>query len=227
MNIKIKVFYSLFFFLVLTSCVGILLFQYLHFLQVAEERQIRSLHDNFITEVSTKGQSAVNIAATLASQPIVIESLQLNQREVLLHSQITTWEMLKTRFDVKQLQFHTPDIKSYLRMHAPEKYGDSLRDFRNTVVKVLETKQPVSGLERGVYGLGIRGVVPIFDSKKAETLGSVEIGFAFDGPFLEDFKAKYDVEVTVFIEGNNLALYNTTWRSAVQWPDLSAALRSA
>lgn len=108
-----KVFYSLFFFLVLISCIGILLFQYLNFLQIAEVRQIRSLYESFISEVSTKGQSAVNIAATLASQPIVIDSLKMDQRDALLQSQSSTWEMLKARFDVKQLQFHTPDVKSY------------------------------------------------------------------------------------------------------------------
>lgn len=86
--------------------------------------------------------------------------------------------------NVAQFQFHLPDSTSFLRLHKPEKFGDSLADFRFTVNVANETKQTVKGIEQGVAGYGLRVVVPV--SYQGEHLGTVEYGGGFDAVFLED-----------------------------------------
>src|SRR5690606_3172496 len=93
------------------------------------------------------------------------------------------------------------DITSWLRVHRPEKFGDDLSGFRSTVVATNQTGKPVSGLEFGVEGLGIRGISPVL--AQGRPLGSVEFGMSFGQPFFELFKQKYGVEIGLYlIDGN-------------------------
>ncbi|KWT84036.1 cache domain-containing protein [Candidatus Magnetominusculus xianensis] len=78
---------------------------------------------------------------------------------------------LKPEYGVKQFQFHTPPATSFFRVHKPEKYGDDLSSFRKTVTAVNTTKKPVSGLEAGREGLGLRIVYPVTEG--GSHIGSV------------------------------------------------------
>ncbi|MEO5360948.1 MAG: methyl-accepting chemotaxis protein [Nitrospirota bacterium] len=89
---------------------------------------------------------------------------------------------LKPEYGVKQFQFHTPPATSFFRVHKPEKYGDDLSSFRKTVTAVNTTKKPVSGLEAGREGLGLRIVYPVTEG--GCHIGSVEFGGDID-PILE------------------------------------------
>lgn len=62
---------------------------------------------------------------------------------------------------ISQIQFHLPDSTSFLRLHQPDKFGDSLKDFRFTVNQANENQEIVRGLEDGVAGFGFRVVAPI------------------------------------------------------------------
>jgi methyl-accepting chemotaxis protein len=93
--------------------------------------------------------------------------------------------VLKNDYDVRQFQFHLPPATSFLRVHKPEKFGDDLSGFRNTVLEVNQTKASLSGLEAGVAGIGIRGLAPI--SLDGRHLGSVEFGLSLHSGFVEKF----------------------------------------
>jgi methyl-accepting chemotaxis protein len=80
----------------------------------------------------------------------------------------------KSEFGIVQFQFHLPDATSFLRLHKPEKFGDNLSKFRKTVVEVASSKMPVTGLEVGKAGLGVRVVYPVFYNTKY--IGSIEFG---------------------------------------------------
>ena len=79
---------------------------------------------------------------------------------------------------VRQLHFHTPDSISFLRMHYPQRFGDSLNDIRPTVVEANRTLKPVVGFEGGRVVSGFRNVFPIVDGD--HHLGSVELSQAFE-----------------------------------------------
>jgi len=82
-------------------------------------------------------------------------------------------------------------------LHKLDKYGDDLSSFRATVVESNETEKVVKGLESGVAGYGIRGVVPVFYN--GTHIGTFEIGMGFDKQFLDDFKAVYGKETSIYI----------------------------
>lgn len=222
MRLRAKLFYNLLFFAILASCVGVLLWQHLKFLQQAEQRQLKGLYESFTAEISSKANSAVAVAAALAAQPQLNALFEQDKRAELISYLTPTWQRLRDDFNVEQLQLHTAQSESYLRMHAPEVYGDTLSSFRKTVVQAIESASAVSGLELGRYGIGIRGVVPLL-SAAAQPIGSIEVGFAVDDTWLQQFKAKHDAEISLFTYQNKLELLSSTQSQDLAWPDLSSA----
>ncbi len=103
------------------------------------------------------------------------EPEQKRLREMLYGALSPHYASLK-KFGFKQIHFHTPDNRSFLRLHAPAKYGDDLSGFRNTVAFVNQTHQKISGFEEGIASDGYRFVFPLYDEKGY--LSSVELSFS-------------------------------------------------
>jgi len=79
--------------------------------------------------------------------------------------------------DLRQLHFHTPDGRSYLRLHRPEKSGDDLLKARPLIERALRTRQLQQGFETGKLFHGFRYIYPL--EWEDEFLGAVEMGFSF------------------------------------------------
>ncbi|WP_026783408.1 methyl-accepting chemotaxis protein [Pleomorphomonas koreensis] len=84
---------------------------------------------------------------------------------------------------VDQFHFHEPSATSFLRLHKPEKFGDDLTQIRPLVVEANRSGKTVAGIESGVAGVGIRGVVPV--RGEGGPVGTVEFGFGFDQKFID------------------------------------------
>lgn len=80
--------------------------------------------------------------------------------------------------DVRQLHFHTPDNRSFLRFHSPHNSGDSLVASRPSVVEANRTRKPIFGFETGRVIIGFRNVFPIV--WQGQHLGSVELSQPFE-----------------------------------------------
>ncbi len=91
------------------------------------------------------------------------------------------------KMGVRQLHFHLPDNRSFLRFHKPSKYGDDLTDIRESIKLTNSQLKPHFGFEEGRIKNGFRYVFPVvtLDNKH---LGSVEISLTFTeiGRKLED-----------------------------------------
>ncbi|RLA03531.1 MAG: hypothetical protein DRQ47_04990, partial [Gammaproteobacteria bacterium] len=88
------------------------------------------------------------------------------------------YKRLKT-LNVRQLHFHLPDNRSFLRFHKPSKYGDDLTNIRFSIKQANGDLEALSGFEEGRIQNGFRYVFPIITSEK-EHLGSVEISIFFE-----------------------------------------------
>ena len=86
------------------------------------------------------------------------------------------------KFGVEILQFIDPDIKSFLRMHMPEKYGDDL-SFRKLLQKANNEKKKLIAAEAGRAGVGLRIVGPVFADNGY--IGLLEFGIPLKSEFLE------------------------------------------
>ena len=79
-----------------------------------------------------------------------------------------------------RLHFHLPPARSLLRVwNAKQNKSDDLRDFRETVLAISNTRQKIVGVEVGRGGFEIRGIAPIFTPEK-KYLGSVESLSSYD-----------------------------------------------
>lgn len=131
--------------------------------------------DLLVKEAERIASNNLALARVIASMESVKEAMGLQDRERLLGIVKPIVEAVgrDTRIPIK-VHFHIPPGKSFLRVWKPDKYGDDLRSFRNTVVEALTTGRSVKGIEAGRVGLAVRGVAPIFWGDK-KPVGSVEV----------------------------------------------------
>lgn len=177
-----------------------------------EKEELKTLYNIFTNEIKNKADMATVMAKEVALIPDVQKAFYEKDREKLKEMFIPVFRVLKEEGWVAQFQFHTPPATSFLRVHKPEKFGDDLSSFRFTVVKCNTEKVPVSGLEKGVAGFGIRGIVPVFYQGKH--IGSVEFGISFNDFFLEKLKSFYNSDFKVVIpdgSGNYKTLASTSF----------------
>ena len=120
----------------------------------------------------------------------VKDFIALDQREDLYKYLSKKYHLYASMYNIRQLHFHTPDNYTFLRMHKPSEYGDSLQNARQSVVWVNKHLEPFDGFEEGKLFNGFRYIFPLFDEDKKH-IGSVEVsfnGYAFVESYLESFQ---------------------------------------
>ncbi|MGE5506807.1 MAG: cache domain-containing protein [Actinomycetota bacterium] len=183
--------------LVVVGVVPLLLGQISSTIMRAETRELKGINDAFAAAVATASDSGAGMAWLVAGMPEVQQAFAAGDRDRLLGMFVPGFESLKTKVGVDQFQFHTPPATSFARVHLPKKFGDDLSGFRFTVLEANRTRQAVVGLESGVGGLGVRGVVPV--TAEGRAIGTVEFGMALGKPFVEAFKRRFGVDVAVLV----------------------------
>ena len=127
-----------------------------------------------------------NVRAIVDNQKVQ-ELFAKRDREGLYEYLLPTYGSMKAQFP--QAHFHLPDSTSFLRLNKPEKFGDSLKEFRFTVNEANRSQKTVKGIEAGVSGFGFRVVMPVF--YEGTHIGSFEFGREIEHDFLETLKESY------------------------------------
>ena len=163
------------------------------------ERRNEALHSGFQISLISSATNMQQIATYIANDVHVPESFlkgklavekegggpggeeAARMREALFDHVKPGWEKMQENYDVRQLHFHLgPGSLSFLRTHAPDKYGDRMDQVRFTVVNCNATQKPTKGFETGRVYSGIRGVVPVFATEpltgKKIHVGALEAG---------------------------------------------------
>ncbi|MBF0622298.1 MAG: response regulator [Magnetococcales bacterium] len=112
-----------------------------------------------------------------------------------------SWRVMTQRYDIRQLHFHlAPGDVSFLRIHAPHKFGDDLSPVRHTIVEANTHLIPTKGFESGRVYSGIRGVVPVFSTENGQKIhvGALEAGTSFQG-IVDTLKREMNLEVGVMM----------------------------
>jgi GAF domain-containing protein/HAMP domain-containing protein len=141
---------------------------------------------------------SLGLATEIANNPQVQAAFAAKDRKLLTEITLPTFEVVAKEFEVKQFQFIQPPAISFLRLHQLDKFGDDLSSIRFTVLEANATQKPVSGIEIGRGGLGIRGEVPIFYDGKH--LGVVDIGLDIGPSYLQKIKQQYGVDAQILLE---------------------------
>lgn len=193
---------SLLLFAVMSFIMPLVLSEFSRQIRESEQRELHKLYETAVANIVSSGQRAQAMATLISLTPEIQSNFAERDREALLQRTQPLFTRLKQDFAVQQFQFHTPPATSFLRLHRPEKFGDDLTAIRKTIVETNTQKQPLSGLEYGVEGLGIRGLVPM--TYQGQHTGSVEFGMSFGQPFFDNFKNAYQAEITLLLpkDGN-------------------------
>ncbi len=170
----------------------------------AENRELNTYYTQALEQLESEGRVAEMMSALIANIPDVQQSFAEGNRDQLAAMLVPSFKVLKKNkeYAARQFQFHLPPATSFLRVHKPKKFGDDLSSFRKTVVQTNSSKKPVRGLEKGVAGLGVRGMVPVFNA--GQHVGSLEFGMSFGQPFFDLFKQKTDIDLALHLvsDGN-------------------------
>jgi len=171
-------------------------------LSQAENRELESYYSQALSQLASEGRVAEMMSALVANIPDVQQGFADGNRDQLVDLLVPSFKVLKQNpeYAARQFQFHLPPATSFLRVHKPQKFGDDLSSFRKTVVKTNSSKKPVRGLEKGVAGLGVRGMVPVFN--QGSHVGSLEFGMSFGQPFFENFKQQTDIDLSLHLLSN-------------------------
>ncbi|PTM43482.1 methyl-accepting chemotaxis protein [Bosea sp. 124] len=172
-------------------------------------REMTSSQEMLATSLGSEARRALSMANTIASNAQIQALFAAGDRAGLAAATVPGFGALKSADGVTQLQFHLAPATSFLRVHRPEKFGDDLSSFRFTVVEANKTGQPIHGLENGVEGLGVRGVMPVRAGTRM--IGTVEVGLSFGQSFFETFKKASGSDIAFFVKtGDALAPFAST-----------------
>ncbi|WP_312842853.1 methyl-accepting chemotaxis protein [Stutzerimonas nitrititolerans] len=167
----------------------------------AERRELRSIVDNVSTAIASESLTAERLSALVASVPEVQQAMAGNDRQRLSELFVPGYQQLAKDYGLSQFQFHKAPATSFLRVHKPAQFGDDLSAIRQTIVETNSRQAPVRGVESGVAGLGIRGLVPV--RHEGRHVGSVEFGLSFGQAFFDTFKTRYGVDVGLVLRDAN------------------------
>jgi len=185
----------------LFSSIGTLLLVYIglssqqQLIRQEERREILDFYHLFLTRIGHKGDQALSMATIVAAIPRVQALLAERDLGALQTYAEPLYEELKQDFGIKQFHFHVLPGKSFLRVHAPDLYGEMI-SYRKAIMDVMKSGRGIASFEWGLTGLGIRGIVPVYHN--GALVGSFEIGYPFGKPFLEDLKKSWGPDITVF-----------------------------
>lgn len=178
----------------------------------AEKKELVNLFKSATAEIESEGRLATAMSYIISSVPEMTQAMAEGRRDDLAASTVPLFKELKKQYAVRQFQFHLPPATSFLRAHKEKKFGDDLSSFRKTILATNSTKKPVKGLEKGVAGLGIRGINPVF--YQGNHIGSIEFGMSFGQAFFDKFKKTYGVDIALHINRNNdFKTFGATLRS--------------
>jgi len=147
----------------------------------------QSLKANLQTEKELIQNIGIINTTLIADNKHIKDALKHSDRSMAIKELNIISNRFKNKTNIQHLKIHihTKDIKSFVRNWKLSKYGDDLKEFRKTIIKVKETLKPVFAFEVGRIGLTFRTIVPILDGTKY--LGSLEFIQAFDN-FSENFE---------------------------------------
>ncbi|WP_312962961.1 methyl-accepting chemotaxis protein [Stutzerimonas nitrititolerans] len=189
----------------------------------AERRELRSIADNVGTAIASESLTAERLSALVASIPEVQQAMAGNDRQRLSELFVPGYQQLAKHYGLSQFQFHKAPATSFLRVHKPAQFGDDLSAIRQTIVETNSRQAPVRGVESGVAGLGIRGLVPV--RHEGRHVGSVEFGLSFGQAFFDTFKKRYGVDVGLVLreENGSFKPFATTFQSGTLISDSQRA----
>ncbi|MET3998723.1 diguanylate cyclase [Marinobacterium sp. MBR-109] len=193
------------------------------------ERKADALQQSFELTLHEQENKMVLLASMIAADPVVQELFYHGSRMVLIEGGgkggeeasrlrqslfdrvAPAWQQMQEQHALRQLHFHLPPAKSYLRVHAPDHFGDDLSSVRPIIVNTNHTGKPQTGFEIGRVYSGIRGVTPVWYTRQDGSLahtGALEAGASVDS-VLTRLASMLDAELALLLSRSHVE--RTVW----------------
>lgn len=108
-----------------------------------------------------------------------IDELHKARQDVQLHLQ-DYWDGM-VDLGVRQLSvYFAPGVVNFLRMHRPDRYGDSLSGIRPLITNAFTSGVPTWGVDVARQGSGYRAVLPVManDDQRGGVIAVLEVGMS-------------------------------------------------
>lgn len=188
------------------------------------QRKAVSLQQSFELTLREQENKMVLLASMVAADPVVEELFHYGERmlqsegqsligddtarlrRALFERVAPAWQKMQEQHALRQLHFHLPPATSFLRIHAPDRFGDDLAALRPIITNTNELKTPQTGFEIGRIYSGIRGVVPVWYTRQDGTrthIGSLEAGASADS-LLNRLAPALNTELALLLNEENI-----------------------
>ena len=172
------------------------------FVDAAKQQQLHTVAELLRGKIRERTNFALALARSLGTSSRVLELVRKGDRNQLIKELNETFAELKGNHGVSVLQFNAADMIVFLRMHNLEKFGDDPSKRSEMIVVGTRRQLPQSGVEIGVAGVQLRGLVPIGDSQGP--LGTLEVGFSLQ-PVLQEVRDETGCDVVAGVDAEILS----------------------
>jgi len=118
----------------------------------------------------------ISIEQLFAERPELKTLLVTGDREGLLKTYLSYFNLLKSRLGVTHFYFHDTQLNNIVRLHQPNRFGDYID--RVTATESRAKGEVVSGMELGILGtFTLRVVMPV--KEQGKVIGYLELGTEF------------------------------------------------
>ncbi len=157
----------------------------------------------FDEAIEAKNSVGITNAIGISKNSAVVNGLISGDREGTLKSLKSLSKEYKehTKFGNIKIHVHDKEVRSFIRVWKPEKFGDDLSSFRKTILMVKETQKPLVAIEVGVGGLELRGIAPIISG--GEYAGSVEFMQGLNS-VITDLRKNFGTEIVIALDNRFL-----------------------
>ncbi len=141
------------------------------------EKEAKVGKDVLMSEINNVAHTHLKMAIILSEMNRVQEDIANKDRQALLEAVTPIVKRLNPNGSTSHPKIHfeiQPGI-SFLRVWAPNRYGDNTAQYREAVKEVLATGKPICGIETGPAGISVRGIAPIFALNSNKIIGDVEV----------------------------------------------------
>ena len=134
-------------------------------------------------------------------------------RKRLYQLVLEPWNESTKNLDANIFQFHLgPGSLSFLRVHKPNKFGDSMDNLRFIVVDTNKEQTARHGFETGRIASALRSIVPVFAWDiylgKNVYVGALEVGTSYE-KLLQTINQHFKVQLDILL--NNQHIKQTVW----------------
>lgn len=156
---------------------------------------LKGVEKAFPAELRLDADSMDAVLHAVVEDEMIRDALRRKDRGALLKKAQPLFRSLLSQHGITHFYFTGTDRVNILRVHAPERFGDTINRF--TTLEAEKTGKPAWGIEVGPLGtFTLRVVLPWFEGERL--IGYVELGREIDR-VLEEIRERYTVGFLVFM----------------------------